>query len=382
MALQLSTNDLSQQRGREIFGAVDAAYRNDPDDVEYFAEAILRHPGDISQWSLDAKREAVRRLLGPGGKEEEEVQNALLLIAASCHGEAELKEVFAGFNVGSGAYLGGRAAEWEAAQQTAISQGSWIEASWADRLDAAATKLVAVARMLDDPAVDAATKAALQAEFGTAAQVKESISRLRSECDLLRSGTATIDSQEEADVIRRDTLSAENAFKNAVDTLGWRPQLIPSYAREAFGLPASNAAPTPTAEIENPTVSGAPGEGSAASRPGSPDQRARDAESRWLGRGNATSEQLRNEILSRSGQISYAETYELIEAAIDDTGMIAAFRAGDPQLMEDLAASETLMLALKDKLGRIGNLRETLLSLQDEEHSRRKKIAESISRIA
>jgi hypothetical protein len=81
-------------------------------------------------------------------------------------------------------------------------------------------------------------------------------------------------------------------------------------------------------------------------------------------------------------QLSYDELYELMYAAVDTDGLLKKFREGDPTTIQHLSENEVLFAHLKDRLGRINALRDAVMALQDDEIARRKKLADSLSRIA
>lgn len=85
--------------------------------------------------------------------------------------------------------------------------------------------------------------------------------------------------------------------------------------------------------------------------------------------------------VSADGQISYDEMLLLMRTAADPEGFIQQFRSGDPVLMKKLAKNDAILSMIKDRLGQQNFMRDTMLAIQDDEISRRKKLADSLGKV-
>ena len=85
--------------------------------------------------------------------------------------------------------------------------------------------------------------------------------------------------------------------------------------------------------------------------------------------------------VSADGQISYDEMLLLMRTAADPEGFIQQFRSGDPVLMKKLKNNDALLSMIKDRLGQQNFMRDTMLAIQDDEISRRKKLADSLGKV-
>src|SRR5687767_3187742 len=99
MTIQPTRVDLNQKApalygGKEIFGTVATAFADPDKDAAGFADILLLHPGDVAHWSTESKAEAVKRLMGAKGADDNDVREALLLILQSCRSPDELNAAF------------------------------------------------------------------------------------------------------------------------------------------------------------------------------------------------------------------------------------------------------------------------------------------------